>query len=315
MIMIRDETRRSRIRTGFFPLFFFPILLLAACTSGGSFRDPGEVLNTINTIGTIAGEASGAVTRMGTALGKLEEEDATAEDGYYIGRAVGANILTLYRPWEQNPQLTAYLNKICAAIVINSPQPEVYAGYHVMILDSPEINAFATSGGHIFLTRGIVASAGSEDALAAVIAHEVAHIQLQHSIEMINNLRLLQNLTEVADTAVDIASQTFSLERKQLFSDSVRELVNTMIRNGYSQAQEFDADKTALSLMASAGYNPQSFIDMLSALDRAQASQPGGFNTTHPSPKLRLANVERNVRAYRVEDTRIFRKARFESLH
>jgi predicted Zn-dependent protease len=309
------ENRRSRSGIGFFLLFLPPVaLMLAACASTGSYRDSGGVIDTISTIGGIASEASGAVGRMGNALSKLEEEDLTPEDAYYIGRAVGANILTIYRPWEQNPQFTAYLNKICAAIVINSPQPELYAGYHIMILDSPEINAFATSGGHIFLTRGIVASAASEDALAAVIAHEVAHIQLQHSLKMINNLRLLQNLTEVADTAADIAAQALSQERKQLFTDSVKEAVDEMIRNGYSQAQEFDADSTALSLMAAAGYNPGSFVDMLNALDRAQAGQSGGFNTTHPSPRLRLANVERNVKNYRLEDTRIFRKARFEAL-
>ncbi|MDR3160425.1 MAG: M48 family metallopeptidase [Spirochaetaceae bacterium] len=308
--MNRYKNRRFP-RIGCF-LLALPLIALApaACVSSGSSGSPREALSTIS---SIARETSGAVNRMESALSKLNEEEATSEDGYYIGRAVGANILTIYPPWERNPGLTAYLNKICAAIVINSPQPELYAGYHVMILDSPEINAFATPGGHIFLTRGIVASAASEDALAAVIAHEAAHIQLQHSLDLINNLRLLQNLTEVADTAADIASRALSQERKQLFSDSVRELVNTMIRNGYSQAQEFDADKTALSLMASAGYNPVSFSDMLSALDRAQAKTPGGFNTTHPSPRLRLANVERNLRSYRVEDTRIFRKSRFEA--
>jgi predicted Zn-dependent protease len=316
MSMARDKSRRSRNRTGFFLLFLpFIVLLPAACASAGSSRASSEGAdNTIDTIDTIAREASGAVTRRGNARSRPEEEDAAPEDGYYIGRAVGANILAVYRPWDRNPRLNAYLNKICAAIVINSPQPELYAGYQVMILDSPEINAFATPGGHIFLTQGIVAGAPSEDALAAVIAHEIAHIQLQHSLKLINDLRLPHNPAEAADTAAVSASRTVSLERKQLFANSVRELVNTMLTNGYSQAQEFDADSTALALMASAGYSPVSFVDMLTALERAQARQSGGFNRTHPSPRLRLANVERHIKNYPVEDTRIFRKDRFEAL-
>jgi predicted Zn-dependent protease len=242
-----------------------------------------------------------------------DAEEISPIDEYYLGRAVSANILETYMPYIYDPALTEYLNTICRALVLNSPKPLIYNGYHLMLLDSPEINAFATSGGHIFLTRGLIDAANSEDALAAVIAHEIAHIQLRHGIVLVEDFRLSQELTSAADRASSIASRGASLEeRKLLFTQSVRELVNTMVINGYSQAQEFEADTMALSLLAAAGYTPASLIEVLQVLEIRQRTQPGGFNKTHPSPALRIANVEKSLFKYPVPDTRSFRRVRFQ---
>jgi predicted Zn-dependent protease len=92
----------------------------------------------------------------------------------------------------------------------------------------------------------------------------------------------------------------------------VGETVNTLLKNGFSQSQEFDADMEALALLAGAGYNPVSLIDILKILDKNQKEHPGGFNLTHPSPALRTANAERQIRSYRVRDTRSYRQNRFK---
>jgi predicted Zn-dependent protease len=228
---------------------------------------------------------------------------------------VAANILTAYKGYTGNPGLLNYLNRICGALVINSPKPDIYNGYHVMILDSNEINAFATSGGHIFITRGLLNNVGSEDALAAVIGHEIAHIQLQHSIKAIRTSRITQAIMITGSSAAGIVAQNTDLkELTDIFDESVEEIVSTLINNGYSQEQEFEADTLALSLMASAGYEPSSLIDMLRALEQNQPRSPGGFNKTHPSPALRIANAEKNVTNYSVPDTRPFRRQRYNSL-
>jgi predicted Zn-dependent protease len=65
-----------------------------------------------------------------------------------------------------------------------------------MILDTREVNALTTSGGHIFVTRGFIALADSEDTLAAILAHEIAHIQLEHGVELINRMSLTWELTD-----------------------------------------------------------------------------------------------------------------------
>jgi predicted Zn-dependent protease len=259
-------------------------------------------------------DASGALSRMESTLAAAED-DVLPLDAYFLGRAVAANIISRYQPWTQKPETTRYLNEVCAAIAVNSPMPEIYNGYHVMILDAPELNAFATAGGHIFITRGLLAKLETEDALAAVLAHEIAHIQLQHSVDLIRYMRITQDLSDTADRSARIAAREASLsQRKTLFDNAVRDMVTALIVNGYSQEQEFQADIYALKLLAIAGYSPASMVDVLTLLQNTRGS--GGFNGTHPAPARRIANVRQeltqNSRSYQIQDTGSFRSARFE---
>jgi predicted Zn-dependent protease len=258
------------------------------------------------------GLAGDALANMGRAFNSMDAE-VTPVDAYFLGRAVAANILAVYKPYTQNAELTQYVNRICQTLAINSSQPVAYNGYHVIILDSAEFNAFASSGGHIFITKGLVELAASEDMLAAVIAHELAHIILKHSIDIINEVRFTDDMMAVADRAADIAARN-SVNARQLlyFRESITKTIDTLMKNGYAQSQEFNADWEAMALLASAGYEPSALTEMLRVLQRVQTSQKGGLYTTHPSPRERIANVERL--RYRVLDTRKYRIPRFKSM-
>jgi predicted Zn-dependent protease len=254
-----------------------------------------------------------ALNQLNNAITTEGEEDFTPEDSYHLGRAVAANVLLTYRVWD-NPALVQYLDKILAAIVVNSPKPEIFAGYHVILLDTNEANAFATPGGHILVSRGLISLADSEDALAAVIAHEVGHIQLQHSETIIKELRIEQSLIDTSSRANEIATRNMSKEdKKKLFNNSVRGLVDTMMRNGYSQKQEFEADTYALSLLTATGYDPRSFVDVLRSMEKYLPSHPGGLSSTHPAPALRIDNIESQAKVLQTIDTRSFRKGRFKN--
>jgi predicted Zn-dependent protease len=239
--------------------------------------------------------------------------EPTLEDAYYLGRAVAANIFAAYRPYTQNPGLTRYVNRICRTLAINSSQPVAFKGYYVIILDSPEFNAFASPGGHIFLTRRLVEVTTSEDMLAAVIAHELAHIILKHGLSMISDMGLTGEMAATADRAADFSGNSPSAQRLMSFRGSVTAIIDTMMKNGYSQPQEFAADREAVAILAASGYDPGALVDMLRVLQRAQRSQTGGFNTTHPTPEQRIANVEGLARQYRVQDTRSYRVPRFRN--
>jgi predicted Zn-dependent protease len=260
-------------------------------------------------------DVSGALSQMEGAVAAAQE-DVLPLDAYFLGRAVAANIVDRYKLWTRQPEAEQYMNKICAALAVNSPMPDIYNGYHVMILDSQELNAFASSGGHIFITRGLMTALAAEDALAAVLAHEIAHIQLQHGVALIRSVRITRQLSGVADSAAAIAAREASLsERKVLFDNSVRDMVSALILNGYTQEQEFQADIYALKLLTLAGYSPSSLGDVLALLEKNPGS--GGFNGTHPSPARRIANVRqelaRNRHYYQVENTASFRASRFEA--
>jgi beta-barrel assembly-enhancing protease len=270
-------------------LFLFQITLLEAQAPRGSFFD----------------DALSAMDRA------FNQGEFTPEDEYYLGRAVAANILAAYKPYTASPELTRYLNRICQTIVINSVQPAIFKDYSVIILDSPEFNAFASPGGHIFVTRSLIETAASEDMLAAVIAHELAHIMLRHGVSLIEDFRLNDEMAVMAEKARDLSGNFEAAAQLMIFRNSVSTVVDALFKNGYSQAQEFDADREAVALLAAAGFYPGALLEMLKALQQVQPSQKEKFSATHPSPEQRIANVTGWINRYRVEDTRSYRVRRF----
>lgn len=233
------------------------------------------------------------------AIAKSKEE-ISPEQEYYIGREVAAKILNNYKLY-QNAKATEYVNEICTAITSSSDMPDIYNGYHVGILDSKEINAISTPGGHIFVTRGLLQCASSEDELAAVIAHEIGHIQLKHAVKSIKTSRLNEAALSVVDAAGSIV--TGSAYQKGL-GDAADELMTTLSTTGYSKTQEFEADAKAAALMADAGYNPEALRKMLEDLKEREKTESSGMVKTHPSASTRLFQARGYIRnaAYGTKD-------------
>jgi predicted Zn-dependent protease len=282
-----------------------PLLILLAALMGGM---PAIPLIPGEELALEKQDVNNALSEMNRDL-SLQGDDISPVDEYYIGRAVGANILAKYKPFE-NREFSAYLNKICWALALHAGAAS-FNGYQVMILDSPELNAFATPGGHIFISRGLAETAASEDMLAALIAHEIAHIALRHSTGMIRAERFQRDLGEVAKKAEKTALRgTPPEEKRRLFDDSVRAVADTLTLTGFSWEQEFEADAQAVLLLASAGYDPSSLIALLQVLESTPGN--GGFGS-HPPAALRISRVEGIVKNYTPQNTRSFRAARFDA--
>ena len=237
-------------------------------------------------------------------------EDITPENEYYIGRSVAATILTNYKTYT-NPSLEQYLNEICQTLVLNSGMPEIYNGYHVKLLDSSEVNAFATSGGHIFVTRGLVACTASEDALASVLAHEIGHIQLKHGLKAIKSSRFADASRQAVST---ISSAAGLSGPAQALDGMTGDIVNQMMECGYSKTQEYEADSFAASLLFTSGYNPYGIVDMLTALDKKQEGKTTGFYKTHPAPKSRITKLDAQLRTYHHCSSSEIRNQRFNKV-
>ncbi|MCL2254679.1 MAG: M48 family metalloprotease [Lachnospiraceae bacterium] len=250
---------------------------------------------------------SDALSRMERSI-NISQEEFSMQDIYFLGRAAAAHLLNHFTLYTERPDQTNYLNLICNTLAINSPMPNWYNGYYVMILNTPVINAFATPGGHIFLTRGILDLLTSEDMLAAIIAHEMAHIQLRHGIAVIQHSNLVQNLNqERRRISQSLGNET----QQQLFTAAVDEFIQSLFSGGYSQLQEFEADSTAFSLLVSAGYNPASLVELFGLLGKLQGNQAGSLNSTHPLPAQRIGNLQGMMNAYRGADTGGVRRERF----
>ncbi|MCR5605203.1 MAG: M48 family metallopeptidase [Treponema sp.] len=239
-------------------------------------------------------------------------ESITPEQEYYLGRAVAANLLSKYKIYNKE-SLQKYLNSICHVLAVNSDKHQCYVDYSIAVLDSKEINAFATPGGHIFITRGLLNCTKSEDEIAAVLAHELSHIMLKHSIKAIKTSRAINAIVKTGGSVVVAATagKDSSVEMVNAFSDGVDDIVNSLLDKGFSQSQEFEADAKALDLMNLAGYNPKAMVSLLESL-KDKGQNTSGWGKTHPSPTLRIASVSVKLPLYEDKKIAESRTKRFE---
>lgn len=278
------------------------------CFSCAVMNFAGQVTSLVGTI-----TDNPVLEATGSSVSAVSEASSpiTPAQEYFIGRSVAAQILGTYELYE-NEEMTAYVNNVCQVLVINSGRTEMFNGYHVAILDTNQINAFATSGGHILVTRGLLDCATSEDALAAVLAHEIAHVQLQHGISAIKTSRWTDAATTLASSTLNALSDGEVDEVLDTFSESVDSIVSTMVNSGYSKSQEYDADETALQILAEAGYNPYAMVSMLEVLEEKQPHSSGGFASTHPTAEARLKKVNKALKDYDEIDIPEIRVERFK---
>ena len=252
--------------------------LLTACV-------PPEIGSTLSQLS----EHSEAILRSGKAVMKAME-DFTPEQEYYIGRTVGALIVDKYKPYADQ-KATIYINTVCQTLAQASDLPETFNGYHLLILDSHEINAFATPAGHIFVSRGMLGCCQNEGELAAVLAHEIGHVQNRHGINAIKKSRMTEALTIIGtETTKTFADADFA-RLVILFEDSINDITTTMINSGYSRSSEREADESAVTIMERVGYNPRSLLDLLQLMGARLKPEGLDFARTHPSPKSRIEDL------------------------
>lgn len=239
--------------------------------------------------GAISEEQGTAIRRSSSAVGQAFTE-ITPEQEYYIGRAVGATLLGSYRPLDSAVG-NRYLNQVGQNLALFSDLPETYAGYRFLLLDSDEINAFAAPGGLIFVSRGMLRCCRNEEELAAVLAHEIGHVQLRHGLQAIKKSRLTSALTIIGtEGAKQFGGQQLA-ELTSAFAGSIQDVTATLVNNGYSRAFEREADQAALTILTRSGYDPGALATMLAEMQRRL--KPGGvdFARTHPAPAARIAEL------------------------
>ena len=282
---------------------------ISGCQSMEAMTDIGTSLG--KSVGILTESQAESISKSSKAVAR-SFEDFTPEQEYYIGRTVGAVITNKYKPY-QNESANAYINLLGQTLVKASDMPETFNGYHFLILDSNEINALSTPGGLIFITRGLLRCCRNEDAVAAVLAHEIGHVEFKHGLQAIKKSRITSALliigTESAKTfgGEDLANLT------KTFEDSITDITSTMINNGYSRSFERQADDAAVTILKRVGYDPDGLVDMLKEMEKRL--KPGGldFAKTHPSPESRIADIQKQIGKYaKVQEPEI-RQKRFLS--
>ena len=159
-------------------------------------------------------------------------------------------------------ELNGYVSQIGNKLVAVSDKPDL--GFHFVVVDSKDPNAFALPGGYVYVTRGLLALANSEDELAGVIAHEIGHVTENHSASRVSLTAPFAIVSGISGWAVGIVSPTLG----KAVSGTTNALAGGLLIAPFSREQERDADRVGQQLAAKAGYDPKGLPDFLDTLGR-----------------------------------------------
>ena len=213
---------------------------------------------------------------------KLKPLQQTSEqDEITLGKDVAANLLGA-APLVNDPALQAYVNKIGMWIALHTDRPGL--PWRFGVLDTGSVNAFATPGGYVFLTRGMLLRMRDEAELAGVLAHEVSHVVEKHALTTMRK-----------GTLAGMASD--ALSRNQPGYAKLVSAGTEVFARGLDKEDEYAADRMGVVLAARAGYDPYGLPAVLQTLSSINPKDDAVslMFKTHPDSGNRLELVSNSM--------------------
>ncbi|PXX46511.1 M48 family metallopeptidase [Undibacterium pigrum] len=254
------------------------IASLIIALSGSAFAQLGDLFNKLpGNVKTLAEGAKNLVD-------KTKEIDEPKEIA--LGNEFAASLLGA-KPLLNDPALQRYVNTLGRWLASQTERPDL--PWTFAVLDDVGFNAFATPGGNIFVTRGLLARMRSESELAGVLAHEIAHVLRKHHLNAIRNAGGVGVFADLAASQLkwDANLKTFAAN---VFKD--------LYAKGLDKADEYDADRVGVVIAARAGFDPYGLPAVIQTL-QSQSAQDNNFTLqfeTHPSPADRLDSLDKAMR-------------------
>jgi predicted Zn-dependent protease len=212
---------------------------------------------------------------------KFDDLNVTDEEERKIGEDVSAKIRARFGVVQSAP-VHKYVTLVGLTLAKQSERPAL--PWTFIVLDTDGVNAFASPGGIIHITRGALGLITSEAELAGVLAHEIGHVAHKHTVNAIKKNKAVQLGT----------SETLS-DRGPFLDKLANKAYEMVLENKFDRGDEMDADKVSVTLTEKAGYAPGTLAAFLTRLDERNKDQPAqnGLFASHPETKERIDAIKK----------------------
>ncbi len=189
-------------------------------------------------------------------------------------------------PVSKDGRANAYV-----ACVANQMTRLVGGDWEVTVFADDAANAFALPGGKIGVFTGLLEVAETQDQLAAVIGHEIAHVQAEHSNERVST----NYIAQAGMSVVQAVAGAYGADQQGTMMGLLGLGAQYGVLLPFGRAQESEADVLGLALMARAGFDPRDSVRLWENMAKAGGGQPPEFLSTHPSHSTRIADLNRGI--------------------
>lgn len=258
------------------------VLALAVALPAGAQFDIGRILN--KTIETTK---------------KLQEanKEFTPEQEVELGQGMTAGILGAAK-LHPDANLQRYVNRVGKWIAMHSARADLPWSFGVMEGDS--INAFAMPGGSVLVSHGLLKRLANESELAAVLAHEIAHVVLKHQLSAIQSTLNTEVWASVGKEAAGQAIGRRGGDAFGLKSAAANAGVDVVKSGAFlkplDRSMEYEADRLGVVLATRSGYDSFGMVAVMQMLGQEKGDGSGAsLFDTHPTPSDRLGELEKFV--------------------
>jgi predicted Zn-dependent protease len=217
-------------------------------------------------------------------------KDIEPEQEYTVGRNIAAQVMYTYPPIEDQEKIRK-VNLIGQALVLKSTKPDTFNGYSFMVLDQDDPNGFATPGGHVFVTKGMLDLCETDSHIAAILSHEIGHVAAGHGTEIIKKMRK----TDLALTAGQEVAKNSGKGEVAALSGIAKGLLEKVMEKGFGREQELEADGLGALNLKAAGFDPEAIIEMLEKIEAKYGKLDIALFKSHPRPEIRIAHVKKVI--------------------
>ncbi len=228
------------------------------------------------------------------AVNYVQVANISDEQEVAIGKQIREQLLSQQYNLYGNESVQSYVDRLGQEI-ISSVAESRDIPYTFDVVASDEVNAFATPGGFIYITTGLMQEADNEAQLASVIAHEIAHIEEKHSVKALKQAAIAQGIAETAGVSTNALAQI----GYQLAVDLPQ-----------SRDHEYEADRVGLEILQQAGYPPMAFVNFLKKL---QGGNQPEFLRTHPTNTNRIEALAQEVESSQVSSDKGLNEADYRN--
>lgn len=198
---------------------------------------------------------------------------------------------------NQDAEIQAFIQSLGERLVSGSDAPQ--QPFHFFVVMSPEINAFAGPGGYIGINSGLISMTDSEDELASVLAHEIAHVTQRHLYQAFEAAGRLSIPTAAATlAAILIGTQSPELGQAALIA---AQAASTQHQINFTRDNEQEADRVGMKTLVRSNFDPRSmpkFFERLQQSTRFYGQGPPEFLRTHPITVSRISDTRNRAEKY-----------------
>lgn len=215
-------------------------------------------------------------------------------------------------PVYDHSALSAYVDRVGQRVAQAANTPDT--AYRFYVLDGGGVNALSLPGGYVYVERGLIVALRTEDQLASVIGHEIAHITLGHSASRIRTRggsEILGGMGKTGGMVVGILTlNPLLLFGSAALGDTAADTLTSALSSGYGREQEFEADRVGMDYAIAAGYSPKGCVEALQTLQNEAAwvasvmtgqgltpPKQHGIFASHPDNVERLKKVSAQGKA------------------